>query len=177
MLAGWLLAPCHVVSDQLAVQGRTGGPRLGPRSSRARSCIGTKCTQRSSPCRRPKPSAVHQDAPANFPGLDTQLSRVRSHAQSGINLHGRHCPFSLMHHCDCTVGHKKFKVAARLALKAAAVVQREVVTVACQVCQDIAPLAFAEAELAKTSAREESRGQWRTWTAKGLKAEPSWLTR
>ena len=82
-----------------------------------------------------------------------------------------------MHRCDCTTGHKKFKVAARLAFKAAAVGQREVVTVACQVCQDIASLAFTEAWLAELSARKESRGQRWTWTAKGRKAEPSWLTR
>ena len=79
--------------------------------------------------------------------LKVFTSRVRSLAQSVVGLHGRHAPFSLMQHNDCTVWHKKFKVAAWLAFKAVAVVSREVVTVGCQVGHEIASLASAEARL------------------------------
>ena len=67
-----------------------------------RSSPGLICTQGPSSCRRPKPP--------QFPGcifqghrLDSRLSRVRSLAQSVIDLHGRHSPVPLMQHSACTV--------------------------------------------------------------------------
>ena len=110
----------------------------------------------------------------------TQLSRVRSFAQSLLGLHGPHSPFSLKQHSDYAVWHKKFKAAAWLAFEAVAVVSREVATVACPVCRDIASLASSKAELAEAVARKESRVLWKMWTAKaaegGAKLALLWTT-
>ena len=88
-------------------------------------------------------SSVSLDAPAVSTGLDTRHSRVRFLAQSVIDLHGGFSPFSSTQHIDWVVWHKKFSVAALLALKAVDVVLMDVVKVACQVCHDIAALASA----------------------------------
>ena len=71
-----------------------------------------------------------------------------------------------LHFCSTVILHKKFTVATRLAFKAVATVSREVVTVPCQVCHDIATLASAEAELAEVAARKETRAHWKAWIAK-----------
>ena len=70
-------------------------------------------------------SSVSHGAPAKITGLQSRLSRVRSPAQSVLDpCTAATPPLSL----ECRVWHKKFKVAARLAFKAVAVISREVVT-------------------------------------------------
>ena len=107
---------CHarpVTLDWVLLQFQVtqGGPRVGPRSSGARSCIGLKRTQGSAPRRRPKLPAT---------GLDTRLSKVRSLAQAVIDLHGCCSPFSLLQNRDCTVWHKRWQVCHDIATLASA---------------------------------------------------------
>ena len=123
------------------------------------ACIGLKCTPGSAPCRRSKPP--------QFPRMRPQWSQVLTTC----------CVI-------CTVSHRLARSPLSFltrvcfsAFKALAVISKEVVAAACQLCLDIASSAFAE-DLVEALARWESRTQWRAWTAEaaegGAKLAHSW---